>query len=78
MLVQNNNGTTIDVVSTKNNLTYVKDGMIYSNISAPSILVESETDLDILGNYPPGSIAYTVGFANMWQKGTDGNWEEIT
>ena len=78
MLVQNNNGTTIDVVSTKNNLTYVKDGMIYSNISAPSILVESSSDLTLLTNYPPGSIAYTVGFANMWQKGTDGNWEEIT
>lgn len=45
--------------------------------NAQEVLVRSESDLDLLTDLEPGSLAYTVGYANMWQKGEDGNWVAV-
>ena len=42
-------------------------------------MVTAETDLesDLLANYPAGTVAYTAGFADMWQKDASGEWVEL-
>lgn len=67
----------VDQVESIGNNDYVADGNIYKNAMASAILVGSESDLDLLTNYEPGSIAYTAGFDSMWQLGVDGEWVEI-
>lgn len=58
---------------------YVKDGELHVGGTAPSIMVSAETDLDNLPDiYPPGTVAYTAGFQDMWQLGADGTWVSIT
>ncbi len=45
--------------------------------NAQEVLVRSDADLELLTDLEPGSLAYTVGYANMWQKGEDGNWVAV-
>ena len=52
----------------------VRDGEIYAGVSAPSVMVESESDLANLPTYPAGTMAYTAGFQAMWQLDASGNW----
>lgn len=47
------------------------------NVLAPSVLVRSENDLAQLPEYPAGSIAYTAGFKEMWQKDASGSWVSL-
>lgn len=77
----NENNDSRLVIPSSNNIDYVKDGKIYKDIyknrSSQSILISSETDLNLLTSYSPGTIAFTAGFSSMWQKNVDGNWETI-
>lgn len=57
-------------------LDYVKDGTLYKGGGSAAVMVESSSDLDDI-NGPPGKIAYTAGFASMWQMAADGTWVEI-
>lgn len=58
---------------------YVKDGELHIGGTAPSIMVTAEADLDNLPDiYPPGTVAYTAGFQDMWQLDADGNWVSMT
>lgn len=66
-----------DVVNTRGNLDYVKDGEVFTNNPSQSVMVNTADDLDLLTNYNPGTIAYTAGFASMWQKSLDGTWVEV-
>lgn len=68
-----------DVVNTTGNLDYIKNGKLFKNQSTPSVMVTAETDLDsdLLANYPAGTVAYTAGFADMWQKDASGQWVEL-
>ena len=68
-----------DVVNTTVNLDYIKNGKLFKNQSTPSVMVTAETDLDsdLLSGYPAGTVAYTAGFANMWQKDASGEWVEL-
>lgn len=68
-----------DVVNTTGNLDYIKNGKLFKNQPTPSVMVTAETDLDsdLLSGYPAGTIAYTAGFANMWQKDASGEWVEL-
>ena len=43
-----------------------------------SIFIESQSDLaDIPDTVSPGSLAYTPGLENVYQKDFDGNWVEV-
>ena len=53
---------------------YVKDGVLTMGADARSVMVTSESDLSGLTDLTPGSIAYTAGFASMWQLAANGNW----
>ena len=67
-----------DVANTTGNLDYVQDGKLYKNNPTPSVLITAETDLEsLLGGYPAGTVAYTAGFADMWQKDASGEWIEL-
>lgn len=68
-----------DVVNTTENLDYIKDDALYRNQGTPTVMVTAETDLesDLLANYPAGTVAYTAGFADMWQKDASGEWVEL-
>lgn len=58
---------------------YVKDGELHIGGTAPSIMVTAEAYLDNLPDiYPPGTVAYTAGFQDMWQLDADGNWVSMT
>jgi len=62
-----------------NTFSYVKDGDIYKHVLPFSIMIESENDLEDLSSddYPPGSIAFTAGYVNMWQLSAAGTWTVI-
>lgn len=61
----------------KGTITYVKDGEIYQNAACEAILIESSSDLPLLTDFDPGSIAFTAGYEHMWQKGADDTWTQI-
>lgn len=67
-----------DVVNATGNMDYVKDGKLYKNMPTPSVMVAAQTELaSMLADYPPGTIAYTAGYEEMWQKAVSGNWATI-
>ncbi len=53
---------------------YVQNGVIYTGAKAESVMVTSQSDLEQLSGYAPGTIAYTAGFTDMWQLAADGTW----
>lgn len=55
-------------------MDYVQDDKLIIGSKPSSVMVSSENDLTDLEGYVPGSIAYTAGFADMWQLDSDGNW----
>ena len=38
------------------------------------VLVSGSSDLPLLSDYEPGTIAHTAGFTTMWQKSPSGKW----
>ena len=64
----------IDFVNTSGVTSYVQNGEIIKNSVVPMVLVSSQTDLQLLGDYSPGTIAYTAGYKQMWQKAPSGSW----
>ncbi|GEM_PF-4190861 len=67
----------IDVVQVEDAMSYIKGGEITTDSQMPSIMVESGSDLDLLANYPPGTIAFTAGYANIWQKTSANEWVTV-
>ena len=66
------------VVDVINGVTdYVKGGELFKDSVVGSVMVESESDLENLTQYEAGSIAYTAGYGNVWQKDADGEWQSI-
>lgn len=66
------------VVDTVDSVTdYVKDGILHKNAVAGTVMVESSADLDNLTEYETGSIAYTAGYSDIWQKDADGTWQSM-
>ena len=63
-----------DLVNTRGNLDYVKNGEIIQNVEMPIVMVASGSVLSSLTDYEAGTIAFTPGFANMWQKNASGEW----
>lgn len=55
----------------------VKAGVLHRSDPPQAILVESQADLEHLGEVPAGSIAYTAGYGSMWQLSAAGSWEAI-
>ena len=66
-----------DVVNARGNEDYVLNGTIYKNESMQMVLVSGTSDLDLLTDYEPGTIAHTAGFHTMWQKSPAGDWVEM-
>ena len=66
-----------DVVNARGNEDYVQDGIIHKNESMQMVLVSGVSDLDLLTDYEPGTIAHTAGFHTMWQKSVSGNWVQM-
>ena len=66
----------IDTV--QSDVDYVdSDGDIHIHTKVAEIVVTSAYDLASLSGYGVGSIAYTAGFANMWQLSASGDWVAI-
>lgn len=55
-------------------IDFVKNGMLHVGAESKSILVNTESELAGLTDCAPGTIAFTAGFADMWQLNTSGNW----
>lgn len=53
------------------------NGNLVKNDDAKMVMVRNKADLDILGSYRPGTIAYTAGFKNMWQLDASSEWQTI-
>lgn len=66
-----------DVVNARGNEDYVQDGIIHRNESMQMVLISNASDLDLLTEYEPGTIAHTAGFHTMWQKSPSGDWVEM-
>ena len=59
----------------ENGLTnHVKGGILHMSRPPQAVEVESEADLEALGELPAGSIAYTSEYAHMWQLTGSGTW----
>ena len=58
-------------------IDYVQNGQVVVGASASSVMITAQSDLAQLDGYTPGSIAYTAGFASMWQLDASGNWVEL-
>ena len=56
---------------------YVKDGVLHRGSTGGGVIVESESDLDNLPTYRPGSLAHTPGYQQVWEADTDGAWVSI-
>lgn len=56
---------------------YVKDGKVYNSGSNTSVMVTAQSDLANLEGYLPGTVAYTAGFANVWQLAANGTWVSL-
>ena len=67
-----------DVVYSKDATAYVKDGVVYKNAPINLVLVTSKSDAEtLLTDFEPGTIAYTAGFNQMWQKAPNGSWADF-
>lgn len=53
------------------------NGVLLEDVPCKAVMVTSQTDLANLPDYPAGTIAFTAGFVNMWQKDASGNWAEF-
>lgn len=78
-MVVHYNQDVADWMRTEDRSSYIKNGELYENESTGSVMIESESDLTLLtlDYVRPGAIAYTPGFAKVWQIGTDGVWREM-
>lgn len=61
----------------KTDFAYVDDGVLMVNAPLMLVQVESGSDLTNLTQCKPGTIAFTAGFATIWQLGTSGTWAEV-
>lgn len=66
-----------DVVNARANTDYVIGNNVFKNASMQMILVSGVQDISLLSGYEPGTIAYTAGLKNMWQKSPSGEWVEF-
>lgn len=62
---------------TISDIDYVKNGEVFVGASASSILISTESDLQQLEGYSPGSIAHTAGYKRMWELSAGGMWTEL-
>lgn len=70
------NDKVIDSVQT--DIDYVdSDGDLHIHVKSPEVMITAESDLANLTGYEPSTIAFTAGYANMWQLGADGTWHVI-
>ena len=58
---------------------YIENDVLHIGSPIALVLVSSAADLVDLAtfrerDYKPGTIAYTAGFNQMWQKAPDGTW----
>ena len=53
------------------------NGNLVKNDDAKMVMVRNKADLNMLGSYRPGTIAYTAGFKNMWQLDASSEWQTI-
>ena len=69
---------TVDLVNSAGNIDYIQDGILYENSTVKAVQVESSDDLaGIASRYETGTIAYTAGFAKMWQMSSSRTWVEV-
>ena len=55
------------------NIDYVKDGKIHEDVPINQVMVADKAEAQSkLSDYPPGTIAFTAGYQQMWQKKADG------
>ena len=66
-----------DAVQDLGNIDYVKNGVIYKNAPCVAVLIASSADLELLEDYEAGTVAFTAGFENMWQKDIDGTFVQM-
>ena len=55
-------------------IDYVQGNNLVMGADARTVMVGSSADLAELADLTPGSIAYTAGFVDMWQKSASGAW----
>lgn len=66
------------ILNPSNKTQKVYDGDNSYDVTVYSIFIESQSDLaDIPSSVAAGSLAYTAGFENVYQKDFDGNWVEV-
>lgn len=70
------NDKVIDSVQT--DIDYVdSDGDLHIHVKSPEVMITDKSDLANLTGYEPSTIAFTAGYANIWQLGADGVWHII-
>lgn len=66
------------VTGTSAIVDYVQDGVLHVSATTRSVCVASRADLASLPKeYPPGSVAFTAGFKELWQLDATGAWVDM-
>lgn len=67
----------IDLVNAVSDASYVDNGEVVRHVNPSTVMIGSESDLTVLTDLVPTSVAYTAGFKSIWQKDVDGTWVEV-
>ena len=66
------------LINSSNKTQFMVRNGIETSVSVSSVLVESYDDLATLpDSISVGSLAYTAGFGEVYQKDFDGSWVEV-
>lgn len=67
-----------DAVQNIGTIDYIDaDGVLHIEEKQSFVMVRNQDDLALLSSYSAGTVAYTAGMTAVWQKGADGEWEEM-
>ena len=78
MLINHKEGSVVDAVQNVGMLDYIdENGDLHVDEKPAAVLIRTGNDLALVSDYPVGTIAYTAGFAKIWQKGANGTWTEV-
>ena len=62
-----------DLLASAKVIDMVQDQKLIRNVPAATVLVSGENDLNVLKDCGPGSIAFTAGGNQAWQKARTAN-----
>lgn len=55
----------------------VINGVIYKGVEAREVMIETASQISLLNDYPPGSIAANADYSKVWRLAANGTWAQF-